>query len=506
MKKTMRILVLLLAAALLLPMLLACVEQNNPPESTAPATTEPDETVIQKQTVYNYTTLTESPEEGIISDFRDILTGSGMTVNWMSNHGGGQTRMVNAPSGIYFGLFTGDDPNADPIPMDLIHLKDDGTSESVLHDEMPYRGSGPMISLMLDAKGNIWMYSGWTDEEKAQHTFVFDYNLWKYEPETGKVTRFQNRIPYYFAYCNSYGGGGYSTTAIDLENNRIFIICNIGNKPGFMEWLCFDLETETWSSPFGAQLDYRYCYTYILPDGQGGYHVFNQRDVQVTAVKTDYGKNVESTSRQTFTNWYDNNMLFDEWDYFHVPDPYAEGVDAQFPVEAAHYEYQKGLYPDFWANSSDILIDKDGYLHFFYTAHENNTYGDRCVHVVYDPKDNMKEIRRQTMDFAANSNTNYFCRMFQDTTGAFYIVCARSYTNPLDIEIWGAASSTDELKLLYAEFYPDSPIEVAGTAFAGDRNGCEMTDTMQLGYYSYELKWYYLTIDFAALREYLAMK
>ena len=83
MKKTMRILVLLLAAALLLPMLLACVEQNNPPESTAPATTEPDETVIQKQTVYNYTTLTESPEEGIISDFRDILTGSGMTVNWM---------------------------------------------------------------------------------------------------------------------------------------------------------------------------------------------------------------------------------------------------------------------------------------------------------------------------------------------------------------------------------------------------------------------------------------
>ncbi len=497
MKTMIRTVALLLSLAFFLPLLAACSGGDD--EASAP------ETVIRSETVLRYDISDISPD-GIISPYRRFLEGTGIDTCGLSNHGGGQTRMVVAPSGTYFAFFTGTNSSADPLPIDLIRIGSDGTAASVFHTEMPYKPGGPMLSLMLDDDGNVWMYSGWEFLWPNKYRFSFSYHLWKYDPKTGETTLFETEPEYKHPYLSNNGGGGYSATAIDKKNHRIFAVVNCSDKPGFMEWATFDLETETWSEPQGVQLDYRYCSSYILPDGNKGFHIFSVRDIDVRSMKTDYGKSVYTTSKDTFTNWYDNNMLFDEWDYFHIPDAEESAIDMQFPVEEAVYQYQKGFYPDFRSNSSDIFLDSKGYLHFVYNGKQNDTPGDRNVHVVYDPNNGMKEILRQTMDSVGSSKTNYFFRMFQDATGAFYLVGIRGYSTPVELEIWVADEPDAEARLRYAAILPDDGegIQAAGTAVAGARNGCSTGDTLLMAFFSnLSEKWYSFTVDFARLRAYL---
>lgn len=460
-----------------------------------------DDKVPQKKIEYDYTPTDPVLSSDIISEPVSLLAGTDIPLCWITNHGGGQTRMVHTETGVYFAIYTASEPTQDPLPIDLIHLKDDGTVESVFHTATPYRAGGPTVTVMADEEGYIWFYSGVEDGRNSH--WYFDVNIWRYSPFDGTTEYFHHEATYANRFTTSDGGGGYSVTGYDRDYHRIFIIVNCGGKPGYSEWMTFDTQTHTFSDMHYAKLDYRYCYTYMVPDGNGGFHIFNQRDVQVEAVKTDNGKNVASASRSLHSNWYDNNMLFDEWDYFHVPDPNGDIMESQFAVEPAVYEVEKGLYPDYRADSSDVFMDKDGYLHFIFNGRECMEYGDRDVHVVYDPKNGMKEVYRQTFNFAGSTKANYLCRMFQDTTGAFYVVAMREDNTPVEYEIWGSTSSTGELKLLHVELAPENDISYSGTAIATNRNGSLMTDTIHMGAYSNTSEWYYFTVDLAKLRDFL---
>lgn len=458
---------------------------------------------VKEVTVYDYKDVPAINTNGIISDFNDITTKSGIPTSWLSNHGGGQTRMTYTDTGVYYALFTGEDADAPIIGIDLIHVTEDGNATSVFHTERPYSASGPMVSVHADKNGKIWMYTGWGDGSGRSN--YFDCNMWKYDPVDGSVKAFREQILHDASSVRTEGGCGYSTTCYDAENNRILAVINCSGKPGFLEWVIFDIEKEEWLKGMNSvKTDYRYCYTFIVTDGNGGYILFNQRDVEVDFVKADNGKSVRSCLNKLTSWWYYNNMLFDEWDYFHIPDPAVSELDMQVPVEPAVYEVDKGLYPDFLADSADVFKDSEGYIHFIYNARECITYGNRNVHVVYDPKTGMKEVYRQTFDFAGSSDANYYCRMFQDTTGAFYVVCTREVETPMFIEIWGASKPTEELKLLYGEVIDIPGLQVAGTAAATSRNGSTMTDVFHMGFYSYQILWYDFSIDFAQLRTFLA--
>ena len=464
-----------------------------------------DVTKITKD-VYQYADVPAPDEEGIISDMNAILPNDEYKVSWLSNHGGGQTRMLYTTTGLYFGLFTGEDADAPVIGINLFHIEEDGSARSVYETSMPYTGSGPMVSVMADKAGNVWMFSGWQVEVEEAPKLRYLFNMWKYDPTTGTTEEYSELKTYATAKIGSYGSGGYAVTSIDEENGRIFALVNCCDKPGYMEWSLFDMKTCTWSDLRAVKIDYRYCYSYIVPDGNGGFHIFNQRDVTVGSVKTDIGKSVESSARNTHTSWYDNNMLFDEWDYFHIANAEVDELNEQFAVEPATYEVAKGLYPDFSADSSDVFMDSKGYLHFIYTGHENLTYGNRFVHVVYDVSGaTAVEVNRQTFNCASTSMHNFYGRCYEDTEGNFYVVAVRSVSTPLEIEIWGASDPTKDLELLYAEAITKYPgLQAAGTAVASSRNGSIMSDIMYLGIYSYEIKWYYYTVDFAKLRAFLA--
>ena len=467
-----------------------------------------DVTKITKD-VYEYSDV-PAPDGSIISEMNSFLPSAGLKVSDLSNHGGGQTRMVYTKSGVYYALFTGTDNTTTsggevPIGIDLIHIEDDGSARSVYHTEQPYTPSGPMVSVMADKEGTVWMYAGWQTGDTTSLPLRFMYNMWKYDPQTGTTTQYSENKDFRTKKVGSYRSGGYSACAIDEANRRIFAVVNCCDKPGYMEWSLFDMDTCTWSDPLAVKLDYRYCYTFILPDGKGGFHLFNMRDVVVESVKADNGKNVASAARNLHSSWYDNNMLFDEWDYFHLADPTVEEIETQFPVEPSHYEVEKGLYPEFGAPDADIFIDSKGYLHFTARATEQVEYGHRTMNITYDVSgDKPVELYHQNVEFAASSNEQYYCRYFEDTEGNLYLVCVQHCSLPMEFEIWGTSDPTKEMTLLYAELRDDASKQVAGTAMASSRNGSIMGDVMHWGIFTYESLWYDLTIDFAKLRAFLA--
>ena len=467
------------------------------------------ETTKVTRDVYRYHDV-PAPGEGIISEMNSFLPRAGLQVSDLSNHGGGQTRMVYTKSGVYYALFTGTDNTTTsggevPIGIDLIHVGKDGSARSVYHTEQPYTPSGPMVSVMADKEGTVWMYAGWQTGDTTCLPLRFMYNMWKYDPVTGTTTQYSENKDFRTKKVASYGSGGYSACAIDEENGRIFAVVNCCDKPGYIEWALFDMNTCEWSEMHAVKLDYRYCYSYILPDGKGGFHIFGERDVVIESIKTDNGKNVASAARTLHSSWYDNNMLFDEWDYFHLPDPNVDEFDAKYPVEPATYEVEKGLYPDNRSNSSDIMIDSKGYLHFIYKVAENVEYGHRVVHVVYDISGGAAvEVRRQQFDYAASSNTPYLSRFYEDTEGNFYVVSIRTEKMPIVFEIWGTADPTAELSLLYTESFNYGERDARGTTAPTSRNGSVMGDVMHMGIFSNEWLWYDVTVDFSKLRAFLA--
>lgn len=429
----------------------------------------------------------------IVSDFTEFVSASGKDTSWMSAHGTGQTRVANVSSGTYFALFTGTNPEADPLEWSLFRVSPDGTSEKLYTDRLPYTPSGPTIHVMADKEEDIWVYSGWRVTIGDERFF---YNLYHYDVETGLVTAYTTLPSYYLSFNSASGGGGYSMCCIDPERGEIYALSNGGDCPGSMEWIVFDIETKEWSVPKGVMLDYRYCYNFLQPDGKGGFHCIGMRDVRAEAVTTDVGLNVKEAGEKYHSRWTRNNMLFDEWDYFYIPDAKEAEILYQTPVEAAKYEVLMGMFPD--CPMADVYTDTEGRLHFLYCIRNNLTPGYRTTHVVYDVTEGLKEVTRRDMDFLGGSNYLYYSLMTQDTEGAFYIIGCKGEIDGSHLEIWRADTPLDEPKLVWAELLPVMPGELQ---LASSRNGSIRGDTVHLGMYNNNT-WFYFTVDLAALKSF----
>jgi len=445
--------------------------------------------------------------DGIVSDLTEFMNAAGMTTSSISNHGHGQTRICSVSSGTYYCLFTGEDSEADPLPWSLFRTNPDGTTEIVYSDLMPYHPGGPTTVVMADKNEDIWVYSGWRIDGTPPR---FAYHAYHYDVDTGITTDYYSHVVYALPENRADGGGaGYSVACIDPERGEIYAVCNSGDVPGYMEWSVFDIETKEWSQPRGAVLDYRYCYDYLLPDGKGGFHCFGQRDIRSQAMITDLGISVYEAAYKYNTHWRVPGMLYDEWNYFHIPNAREAKIELQTPVEKVIYDVMNGMYGD--SHTADAFMDAEGRLHFLCSMLENITPGWHTIHVVYDVSDGLKEITRQEIDFLAGANNPYSARMFQDSTGAFYVVACREEMYEAYLEIWRAETPTDELSLVWSEPFPYWQRFSNGSGTwdilhaANSRSNSNFSDQLKMCVYSsLHLQWYYFEVDFEALRAYIS--
>ena len=155
---------------------------------------------------------------------------------------------------------------------------------------------------------------------------------------------------------------------------------------------------------------------------------------------------------------------------------------------------------------ADIFMDSDGLLHFIHNTQENLTPGWHTSLVTYDVSNGLEEVRRVDFDFLAGPNAPYCARLFQDTTGAFYVVACKEDVYNTYLEIWGADSPTGEFSLLWSDALP-SHITPGGMQASTSRNGSHMNDTLMLSIYNtIDHDWYEFSIDFVALRAFVGSK
>lgn len=70
----------------------------------------------------------------------------------------------------------------------------------------------------------------------------------------------------------------YLSTGID-NSGTLYVLASGGGKPGYFKLAYRKADTGTWSDVKKINIDYRFCYTFIIPQNSNGLHMASLRDV-----------------------------------------------------------------------------------------------------------------------------------------------------------------------------------------------------------------------------------
>jgi len=434
----------------------------------------------------------EIPNEDlqIITEGLDALSLAGVDGIAMLNHGGNQNRVVSVSSGVYLGVMV--TPNnqytSDLVQATMIRVNPDGTSETLYTDFIA--GGTATVTIMADKNEDIWMYSAW---EVQGLQIVF--KLWHYDVSENITTAYttEQRL------VGGQQGYGYAIAMMDAKNDKIFAITPAGDTPGWFGWCEFDITTKEWKPFMAVETEYRYCYNFAYPDGNGGFFSVTQRDIKNWSVRLESGMGVSDAMKQYRSRKIDADYMWDELHIIHIPDPsVAEFED--LIVEAATYDVVNGVYPNIKnGGTGDAFVDSNGNLHVLFTSDDDGIAGVYINHKVFDISEGFKEISSKRMTFLYGDNTSYCARMYEDLAGNVYIFALPTVAKS-QIEIW---KSTDELNTQFKMVHNETlngagDTTGGGMIMANNRNNSKpsniATVMIDMAVSSYA-DWYVYTVD-----------
>lgn len=166
--------------------------------------------------------------------------------------------------------------------------------------------------------------------------------IWEYDETTGGIERFVSKRA---------GADGYISASIDPDRGRIYVVFSGGDAPGWLQIHEFDLAESTFALPVSIPTDYRYCYTYILPNADG-FMISGGRDAIYTSI--GYAKEAQT-----------GNYAFDALGCWQVRD--ARNQDWSGCVDIAKEEFDPAYVPAIHNNYlGDALYASDGKTYFIY--------------------------------------------------------------------------------------------------------------------------------------------
>ncbi|MFZ5940204.1 MAG: T9SS type A sorting domain-containing protein [Bacteroidota bacterium] len=192
----------------------------------------------------------------------------------------------------------------------------------------------------------------------------------------------------------------YLSAGID-QTGRLFVLASGGGKPGYFKIAFRDLQTGEWSAVKKIPLDYRYCYTYLIPRDDDGLYMASLRDVlwsdlgyEQPAASFDYCFNAVKS-------WYSPQI-----------------TDMEFAEILVHEEEPEPLYPqpDISFNyNGDFYVDTHHRTHVICPVTGASTGGKICLaHYIYDGKDFIIST-----DLPAGIKN---CRLIQNEDGKFFLI------------------------------------------------------------------------------------
>lgn len=227
--------------------------------------------------------------------------------------------------------------------------------------------------------------------------------IWSGKPKDGKMDMQASPVPGVIRGDWPYGSAG-----IDREGN-LCVLSSKGGKPAAFRWAFYRAKPGTWTTGT-TPIDYRYCYTYVIPHSNGGLAIVSTRDV--TWDMLGYQKPEGVTFDYVFN-------AFRYWDTSDVATaPQEKAFVEEKPTAEVRYVHCNA--------QSDAYLDTSGRMHVLYRVQGPSTGGqDERRHAVFAADGKM--LHEETLPKEAG----VFCRIFQDDRKNFWILGSAGLIYPL---------------------------------------------------------------------------
>jgi len=216
-------------------------------------------------------------------------------------------------------------------------------------------------------------------------------------------------------------------------------------------------------------LDYRYCYTYVFPDPQGGLALVSTRDVRWTALGVETPAGAFDYAFNAIASWRTDDLLA-------VPLALTS-LEAEAPTAA---------YPNPLLNAQmDAYQDVNGNMHILYWREGESTAGVRqSRHRILTPDGQV------LYDESIPEDLGYYVRIFQDARARYYLLGSSGRLYLLD------AHGEDPVTSISIDL-GGYEVEYSGYGLSVPRTGTPLSNVMDVVFTSgNESKWLYFQIEF----------
>ena len=288
--------------------------------------------------------------------------------------------------------------------------------------------------------------------------------LWSGKPQGGAITLTSEVIPNLPNGNWPYGSAGMAA------NGTLCVLTSQGGEEpgGEFYWSCYLPTSGEWVSKV-TPLDYRYCYTYVFPDPQGGLALVSTRDVRWTALGVETPAGAFDYAFNAIASWRTDDLLA-------VPLALTS-LEAEAPTAA---------YPNPLLNAQmDAYQDVNGNMHILYWREGESTAGVRqSRHRILTPDGQV------LYDESIPEDLGYYVRIFQDARARYYLLGSSGRLYLLD------AHGEDPVTSISIDL-GGYEVEYSGYGLSVPRTGTPLSNVMDVVFTSgNESKWLYFQIEF----------
>lgn len=377
----------------------------------------------------------------------EVITTNAATGDGGNDWGGHQTRIVHTQDGV-FTAYTEGNTHFDR-KWNLVQRQSDGTWKIIAKG---IAGREP-VNLLASPDGTLHII-GWPSGVGT---------MWSGKPVNGMITLKSESIP-----NMPSGNWPYSAAGTDT-NGDLCILSSIGGETpiGRFQWACFVPSQNKWITQTN-KLDYRYAYTYVFPNSNGGLSLVATRDVRWIALGYQQPPG-------------EFGYVFNAFRYWRTSDIVKQPIE---PLSFAE-EAPTDQYPDVYLDAQmDAYLDTAGRMHILYWQQGATTQGDRQVrHRIVSPSGDI------IYDGQLPRTIGDFNRIFQDKKEDYFLLSSSGYLYPMD---------KDGIKLgqpipLNLGGYQ---VEYSGFGLSVPRTGTPLSDVMDVVFPSSNgSAWLYFQLD-----------
>jgi hypothetical protein len=230
--------------------------------------------------------------------------------------------------------------------------------------------------------------------------------IWSGKPMKGTIDMQPRSVP-----GAGNGHWPYGSAGMDSHGN-LCILSSEGLKPGSFRWAFYHSGRGEWTTGM-TPIDYRYCYTYVIPHSLGGLALVSTRGLLWGTLGYQQPQGSMKYVCNAFRYWETSDIT-------KVPLQVMATVEEK-PTDECQYVFCNA--------QNDAYRDREGRMHILFRISGPSTGRKLQVHHVIFANDG-KKLHEKELPREVGS----LCRIFQDDRGFFWILGLSGQIYPLGLD------------------------------------------------------------------------